>query len=39
VPGVPESVRSLRSVCAAPADLARLSVGLRIVRALLPTSA
>ncbi len=35
-PAVPESVRLLRSVTASRADLARTSVGLRIVRALLP---
>ena len=37
VPGVAESVRTLRSICAGPADLARVSVGLRIARGLLPT--
>jgi glutamate dehydrogenase len=36
-PAVPESVRLLRSVTASRADLARTSVGLRIVRALLPS--
>jgi glutamate dehydrogenase len=35
-PAVPESIRLLRSVTASRADLARTSVGLRIVRALLP---
>ena len=34
-PAVPESVRLLRSVTASRADLARTSVGLRIVRGLL----
>jgi glutamate dehydrogenase len=37
-PAVPESVRLLRSVTASRADLARTSVGLRIVRALLPSA-
>ncbi len=35
---VPESVQTLRSVTAARADLARMSVGLRVARGLLPTS-
>jgi glutamate dehydrogenase len=38
-PAVPESVRLLRSVTGSRADLARTSVGLRIVRALLPSAA
>jgi glutamate dehydrogenase len=37
-PAVPESVRLLRSVTTSRADLARTSVGLRIVRALLPSA-
>jgi glutamate dehydrogenase len=32
---VPESVRTLRSVTSGHADLARMSVGLRVVRSLL----
>ena len=34
---VPESVKILRSITGNRADLARASVGLRIVRGLLPT--
>ena len=37
VGGVAESVKILRSVTAGRADLARMSVGLRVVRSLLPT--
>ncbi|MFP5282339.1 MAG: NAD-glutamate dehydrogenase, partial [Actinomycetes bacterium] len=36
-PGVEEVARTLRSVCAGRPDLARASVGLRVVRGLLPT--
>ncbi len=36
-PAVAESVRTLRSITASRADLARASVGLRVVRGLLPT--
>ena len=36
-PAVPESVRLLRAVTGSRADLARTSVGLRIVRSLLPS--
>jgi glutamate dehydrogenase len=32
---VPEAVKTLRSICAGRPDLARMSVGLRIVRGLL----
>jgi len=32
---VPESVRTLRSITSGRADLARMSVGLRVVRSLL----
>jgi glutamate dehydrogenase len=39
VPGVTESVRTLRAICTGPADLARVSVGLRVARGLLPTPA
>jgi glutamate dehydrogenase len=39
VPGVPESVRTLQAICTGPADLARVSVGLRVARGLLPTAA
>ncbi len=34
--GAPESVRTLRSITAGRPDLARMSVGLRVVRSLLP---
>ena len=34
-PNVPESVKILRTICAHRPDLARMSVGLRIVRGLL----
>ncbi|HZA29994.1 MAG TPA: NAD-glutamate dehydrogenase [Propionibacteriaceae bacterium] len=34
-PSVPEAVKTLRSICAGRPDLARMSVGLRIVRGLL----
>ena len=36
-PAVGESVKMLRSVTANRADLARMSVGLRVARGLLPT--
>ena len=39
VPGVAASVTTLRQICAGKADLARVSVGLRVARALLPGSA
>nr|WP_294696267.1 NAD-glutamate dehydrogenase [uncultured Friedmanniella sp.] len=39
VPGVAASVTTLRQICAGKADLARVSVGLRVARALLPDSA
>jgi glutamate dehydrogenase len=39
VPGVLDVVRTLETICAAPADLARVSVGLRVVRGLLPSLA
>jgi glutamate dehydrogenase len=38
-PAVPESVKLLRSITGARTDLARTSVGLRLVRGLLPTGA
>ena len=38
IPAVADSVKTLRSICASRPDLARMSVGLRIVRALLPTA-
>jgi glutamate dehydrogenase len=34
--GVPDSVKTLRSITAGRPDLARMSVGLRVVRSLLP---
>ena len=34
-PAVPESVKTLRSITSARTDLARMSVGLRVVRRLL----
>ena len=37
--GVPESVKILRSITASRPDLARMSVGLRVVRGLLPSLA
>jgi len=39
VPGATEAVRTLRSICSGPGDLARMSVGLRVARGLLPLSA
>jgi glutamate dehydrogenase len=36
--GVPDSVKTLRSITAGRPDLARVSVGLRVVRGLLPSS-
>ena len=39
VPGVPDLVRTLAATCSGPADLARVSVGLRVARGLLPTPA
>jgi len=36
--GVRESVQTLRVICTGPADLARVSVGLRVARGLLPTA-
>jgi glutamate dehydrogenase len=36
VPGAGEAVRTLRSICAGQPDLARMSVGLRVARGLLP---
>jgi len=38
-PNVAESVKILRTICAGRADLARMSVGLRIVRSLLSSTA
>jgi len=37
-PGVADSVKTLRSVTAGRPDLARMSVGLRLVRGLLPAA-
>ena len=37
VPGVATSVTTLRQICSGRADLARVSVGLRVARALLPS--
>ncbi|WP_375426734.1 NAD-glutamate dehydrogenase [uncultured Friedmanniella sp.] len=36
VPGAAEAIRTLRSICAGRPDLARMSVGLRVARGLLP---
>ncbi|WP_375432443.1 NAD-glutamate dehydrogenase [uncultured Friedmanniella sp.] len=36
VPGASEAVKTLRSICAGRPDLARMSVGLRVARGLLP---
>ncbi len=38
VPGAAEAVRTLRSICAGRPDLARMSVGLRVARGLMPQS-
>ncbi len=38
VPGLSRSVATLRQICSVRADLARVSVGLRVARGLLPTS-
>ena len=35
-PGVPESIKTLRSICDGKPDLAKASVGLRVARGLLP---
>ncbi len=39
VPSVADSVRTLRQICSGKSDLARVSVGLRVARALLPAPA